>query len=107
MLAARPGGRLLACLLGALVLLLSPQAAFAGEERYDYDGLGRLIRVIDEQGRVTEYVYDAAGNILQVITGQGGAQGPTVTAISPSNIRRGETRAFQITGTGLSGAHVT
>jgi len=52
----------------------------AGEERYDYDALGRLVRVIDEQGRVTEYVYDAAGNILQVIvSGTGSAQPPAVT----------------------------
>src|SRR3954470_13160742 len=63
--------------LGAL-----PSHAPAAQERYDYDALGRLIRVIDEQGRVTQYVYDAAGNILQVITG-GTAQAPTVTSIAP------------------------
>ena len=81
--------------------------AFAGEERYDYDALGRLVRVIDEQGRVTEYVYDAAGNILQVITrAAGSAQPPAVTAFSPDAIRRGETRAFQITGTNFTGAQL-
>jgi YD repeat-containing protein len=81
--------------------------ALAGEERYDYDALGRLVRVIDEQGRVTEYVYDAAGNILQVIvSGPGSAQPPVVTTSNVSSIRRGETKAFQITGTGLTGAHV-
>src|SRR2546425_1234908 len=71
-------------LTGAAVGLVP--AADAGQERYDYDALGRLIRVIDEQGRVTEYVYDAAGNLLQVITG-GTAQAPTVTAITPTSIR--------------------
>jgi YD repeat-containing protein len=82
--------------------------ALAGEERYDYDALGRLVRVIDEQGRVTEYVYDAAGNILQVIvSGAGSAQPPVVTASNVSSIRRGETKAVQITGTGLTGAHVS
>lgn len=82
--------------------------ALAGEERYDYDALGRLVRVIDEQGRVTEYVYDAAGNILQVIvSGPGSAQPPVVTTSNVTSIRRGETKAFQITGTGLTGAHVS
>ena len=80
----------------------------AGEERYDYDALGRLVRVIDEQGRVTEYVYDAAGNILQVIvSGAGSAQPPAVSASTPASIRRGETKAVQITGTGLANAHVS
>jgi YD repeat-containing protein len=89
-----------------LLLATFSYGTYAAQERYDYDGLGRLIRVIDEQGRVTEYVYDAAGNLLQVITG-GTAQAPTVTAISPNSIRRAETRTIQITGTGLTGAHVS
>lgn len=90
----------------ALLLGLFACATFAAQERYDYDGLGRLIRVIDEQGRVTEYVYDAAGNILQVIAGTGGVQAPAITAISPNLIRRGETKSMQINGTGLIGAQV-
>src|SRR5437870_10586029 len=91
-------------LTGAAVGLVP--AADAGQERYDYDALGRLIRVIDEQGRVTEYVYDAAGNLLQVITG-GTAQAPTVTAITPTSIRRGETKQFQFPGTDMTGTTVT
>ena len=92
----------------AVALLLAPQPASTGEERYDYDALGRLVRVIDEQGRVTEYVYDAAGNILQVVvSGPGSAQPPVVTTYSPTSIRRGETKAVQITGTALTGAHVS
>src|SRR5213593_1812944 len=91
-------------LTGAAVGLVP--AADAGQERYDYDALGRLIRVIDEQGRVTEYVYDAAGNLLQVITG-GTAQAPTVTAITPTSIRRGETKQIQVTGSDLTGTTVT
>lgn len=86
----------------SVVLTVSCFSATAGEERYDYDALGRLVRVIDEQGRVTEYVYDAAGNILQVITGAA-AEAPTVSAITPSAIRRGEAKQIQITGSGLTG----
>ncbi|HET7159829.1 MAG TPA: RHS repeat domain-containing protein, partial [Burkholderiales bacterium] len=92
-------------LISAL-LLCGVYFAHAAQERYDYDGLGRLIRVIDEQGRVTDYVYDAAGNILQVIAGAA-AQAPVISAILPNTLRRGETRAFQITGTGLTGAHLS
>ena len=107
-----PGGRrsvfaIVASLAVALGLSFLPQG-FAGEERYDYDALGRLVRVIDEQGRVTEYTYDAAGNILRVtVSGAGSAQPPAVTVNTPSSIRRGETRDVQITGTGLTGAHVS
>ena len=66
------------------------------------------MRVIDEQGRVTEYVYDAAGNILEVrVSGAGSAQPPAVTASTPGSIRRGETKTVQVTGTGFTGAHVS
>jgi len=94
------------CALALFFSLFTAQPD-AAQERYDYDALGRLIRVIDEQGRVTEYVYDAAGNILQVIAGQGGAQAPAIASISPSAIRRGETKAIQITGTGFNGVQVS
>jgi YD repeat-containing protein len=92
----------------AVVLAMSGGAALAGTERYDYDALGRLVRAIDEQGRVTEYVYDPAGNILRVIvSGAGSALAPAVTSISPGSIRRGETRSFVVTGTGLTGARLS
>ena len=92
----------------AVVAALCGAVALAGTERYDYDALGRLVRVIDEQGRVTEYVYDPAGNILRVIvSGAGSALPPGVTSVSPGSIRRGETRSIVITGTGLTGAHLS
>lgn len=90
------------------MLALCGLPSFAGEERYDYDALGRLVRVIDEQGRVTEYVYDPAGNILEVrVSGAGSAQPPSIATFSPTSIRRGETKAFAITGTGFTGAQLT
>lgn len=92
----------------AMVMAMCGGLALAGTERYDYDALGRLVRVIDEQGRVTEYVYDPAGNILRVVvSGPGSAQPPSITAISPDLIRRGETRSVIITGTGLTGARIS
>lgn len=52
----------------ALLLLLlatTVAAAGTGTRRYQYDALGRLIRVELPNSQMIEYVYDAAGNILQ------------------------------------------
>lgn len=80
--------------------------AHAAAERYEYDGLGRLIRVIDTSNKVTEYDYDAAGNIRAVRT-DGSAQPPTVTGISPSAIRRGSSGRITLTGTQLATASLS
>jgi YD repeat-containing protein len=99
--------RLLPCLLVMAWNVLACAGAFAAEERYDYDALGRLIRVIDEQGRVTEYVYDASGNITQVTgTGPGSAQAPVVISIAPTSVPRNRAKTLQVTGTGFQGARV-
>ena len=79
--------------------------AIAAQERYDYDPLGRLVRMVDGQGRVTEYVYDAVGNILEVRSG-GTAVPPTVADISPSALRRGSSAAVIVNGTNLSNIEV-
>ena len=95
----------MAWLIALLLALCSfASSAHAAQERYDYDALGRLIRVIDEAGRVTEYVYDPAGNILQVITASSGAQGLSGTATTPNALRRGETKAIIIAGNYFIGA---
>ncbi len=78
----------------------------AGEAWYGYDQFGRLIRSIDEQNRVTDYVYDAAGNILEVQTNVP-AQAPAITAITPGNLRRGESKQVQVTGTNLLEVSIT
>lgn len=83
--------------------MIGPNSSFAAVEHYDYDPLGRLVRVIDGQNRVTEYVYDAAGNILGVKTGGSAAdKAPKMSEITPTSIRRGETKAFTVTGQNLS-----
>ena len=95
-------------LCGALVLAVASVAApgMAGDERFDYDALGRLTRVVDEQGRVTEYTYDPVGNILRVST-VGEATAPVVNGVAPSSLRRGESRTITIGGTGLADARLT
>lgn len=87
-------------------LLLFPVLATAAQDRFDYDPLGRLVRVIDSNGKATEYQYDPAGNILKVITG-GTVQSPAISSITPSIIRRGQTLSFTVAGTGLSNTNVS
>ncbi len=52
--------------IAGLILLLAAQTAQAQGIRYVYDELGRLIAVIDEQGRTALYEYDEVGNILAI-----------------------------------------
>ena len=91
-------------LIFAIVLAL-PLAAVAAQERYEYDALGRLTRMIDGQGRVTEYVYDAVGNILEVRAG-GAALAPSVASVSPVAMRRGSSAGVTIAGTNLGNVQV-
>ena len=49
-------------LIISLALLLSSVPALAGSVSYEYDALGRLERVVYDDGTAVEFVYDAAGN---------------------------------------------
>ncbi|MDP2073694.1 RHS repeat domain-containing protein [Hydrogenophaga sp.] len=84
--------------------------ALGGQERYEYDPAGRLIRFVDSTNRVTEYGYDPAGNILSVSNTTAAALAPSLSGITPSVIRRGESLPITLTGqrlqTGtLQGSH--
>jgi YD repeat-containing protein len=94
-------------LLLALLLVTFTGIAHAAQERYDYDSLGRLVRVIDEQGRTTQYIYDPSGNILQIITDGGAAQPPSIATISVSEIRQNRSKSVQITGSGFNGLRLS
>lgn len=85
------------------ILFASGEARAASVERYEYDGLGRLVRVINGAGQAVEYVYDAAGNINAVVAG-GQAQPPVASALTPSAVRRGSVSRFTLTGAQLSNA---
>lgn len=92
-------------LMAAALLTAAPSQA--ASERYDYDALGRLIRVIDAGGRVTEYDYDAAGNIRAVRTGGSAATlQPTITGVVPSGFRKAEAVQITVTGTNFVGARL-
>lgn len=97
--------RLGAWWLAALCGLFIGFGASAAQERYDYDALGRLVRMVDGQGRVTEYIYDAVGNILEVRSG-GAVSPPTVTDISPTALRRGTNATIVVNGSNLANVEV-
>jgi YD repeat-containing protein len=99
-------GKQLGTLFALLVCALLIGSAFAATERYDYDPLGRLIRVINGSSQATDYVYDSAGNLLEVRAGVAAAA-PVVSGITPASIRRGETKPVTITGSGFVGASVS
>jgi len=90
------------CLILALLTLIVIAPVFAGVT-YQYDALGRLVRVVDETGQVTTYQYDAVGNLLAV-TQTGTQPPPVITGIVPSSARAGETVEVAITGQNLLGA---
>ncbi len=72
----------------------------AGQERYFYDGLGRLVAVVDELGNSTLYTYDAAGNMLSVT--RGAVTAPVVTGMTPDSLEPGVPTLVTISGSGLS-----
>jgi trimeric autotransporter adhesin len=54
------------CLLALHVLASVSLAQNNVPVRYFYDDLGRLIRVIDQNGNLANYNYDAVGNLLSI-----------------------------------------
>ena len=52
--------------IAGLILVLAAHSVQAQEIRYFYDELGRLIAVMDEQGRTAIYEYDEVGNLLAI-----------------------------------------
>lgn len=48
--------------LASLMLLVGAVPATAGSVSYEYDALGRLERIVYDDGTAIEFVYDAAGN---------------------------------------------
>lgn len=87
------------------LLLLSVLDTGADQARYIYDDVGRLYRVIDEQGNVATYHYDAVGNIVGIERGAADA-GPRVSGISPGVGAVDSLFDVVISGSGLSGSSV-
>lgn len=99
--------KLIACIIAVLALVLGNQRADA-QICYSYDGLGRLIGVIDQQGQAAIYRYDSVGNILAIE--RRAAAGPVgIVLIDPSGGVSGA--QVEILGRGFSNVagqnHVT
>jgi YD repeat-containing protein len=86
----------------ASVLLLFMHGGQAGQEKYEYDPIGRLVRFVDSNNEVTEYSYDPAGNLLSVKRTSAAGLAPAIAAISPTTVRQGTTATLTITGERLA-----
>jgi len=96
---AWPGA--VAFIMGAL--LLGPPAAVA-DIVFLYDDLGRLARVIREDGEAGSYHYDSVGNLLRVTRESGLSQTTTFAGTSVASGFRGTTVPLTVTGGNLIGA---
>ncbi len=70
---------------------------------YQYDALGRLIAVVDENGQVANYQYDAVGNLLSITRSSATQAPPQLDAIIPTQGETGTTVPVTITGQNLLG----
>lgn len=75
----------------------------AAQERYEYDQIGRLIRMIDGSNQVTDYAYDAAGNLTAAQNlGSSALLAPSISNISPLMVRQGQVTRLTLTGQRLA-----
>ena len=91
----------------AIVFSHTSLAAQQPKINYVYDDLGRLIRVIDENGNAATYHYDAVGNLLRITRETGVPSIAVVSAVSPSSWNRGTNFSVTITGYNLYCSSVT
>ncbi len=85
-------------LVALLVGFLLPAVVQAGQAKYVYDELGRLIRVVNEQGDVAIYNYDSVGNLLSIQRTTSSNLQPVINSITPSLFGRGTQIGVTLTG---------
>jgi len=93
----------LSLVIAGLLLLAGARSATA-EIVYLYDDLGRLVRVILEDGEAATYHYDVVGNLLEITRETGVSQTTTTTSQSDSSGGQGQIIPLTVTGTNLMGA---
>jgi YD repeat-containing protein len=95
---------------GVILLALClawPVSAAADQAQYIYDGLGRLIRVIDSQGNVATYHYDAVGNLEAITRDTTAGLQLTAGPISPNFGRQDTEVDVSIPGANLFASTLT
>ena len=101
---AKPRGIVLPLLLLVVVFLFAARPS-AADVVYLYDSLGRLVRLIDQNGQAGTYVYDGVGNLLQVLRQSGVPQDQTsLSSVDPPAAAQGGQVILTFTGTNLAGA---
>ncbi len=82
---------------------LTVLAGAAVAETYDYDELGRLIRIIYDDGSQVDYVHDAAGNRVSETVSNVPVNVPPVAADDTLTLVQNETRRFNPTDNDTDG----
>lgn len=83
----------------AFLFALSP--ARAGEAKYFYDGLGRLVGALTDEGEAVRYEYDEVGNLSAILKERVSQLPPVATGVSPQIIFAGKASTVTISGENL------
>ncbi len=75
--------------------------SYASQSQYIYDDIGRLSRVVNQDGSYLFYVYDAVGNLTAINTGVASPNPPALSSINPALLFIGARVPVTITGTNL------
>ncbi len=73
----------------------------ASQSQYIYDDLGRLSRVVDQDGNYLCYEYDSVGNLTAINTGVTNSASPALNSINPDLLFIGARVPLTITGSNL------
>ena len=92
--------------LATLLILAAAVRGAVADVVYLYDDLGRLVRVIREDGAAASYYYDAVGNLLQITRESGLGQTTLVASTSRPSGGQGTTIPVSLSGANLIGASV-
>ncbi len=84
-----------------LLILAFAHICHAGQSQYIYDDLGRLSRVIDQDGNYLFYEYDSVGNLTAINTGVTNSTPPALNSVNPDLLFIGARVPTTITGSNL------
>lgn len=88
-------------ILPILFLIFITSPAFSNTLQYIYDDLGRLSKIVDENGSYAAYEYDAVGNLISISNGTTQEAPPLLQGINPDVYFVDSTIPVVITGQNL------